>query len=110
MRLYPENKLLALIRCALSTTYTLLPCPVTTHEVRILLFPISKVPMWCVVNTRDKLRVCEDVVDDLSGVTIPDLILFPHPLWYGAVLRAKPLILCCVGSPWDVSQFDRVDL
>ena len=52
-------------------TYTLFPGPVSAHEVTVLPFLILEVTVWGVVDVRDKLGVCEDVVNDLPGVAVP---------------------------------------
>lgn len=55
----------------ISNTYTLVPGPVSTHKVVVLLVFVLEVAVRSVVNTRGELRVSEDIVDDLPGVTVP---------------------------------------
>ena len=93
-----------------ASTHTLIPSPVTTHEVAIQTLPILKVAVWGVVNTRVKLGVCEDVVDNLPRVAVPELIFDRHPLRCRTILGTEPLVLGGVRFPWDVSQPDRINL
>ena len=91
------------------STYTLIPGPVPTHEITIPMFLVLEVTVWSIVDTRGKLGVCKEMVDDLSGVVVPELIFGLHPLWHRASRRAEPLVLGSVRPPWDISQFDRID-
>ena len=94
----------------LASTYTLVPGPVSAHKVLILSFLILKVAVWSIVDVGGKLRVCKDVVDDQPGVAIPYLVFGRHPPWDWTILRTDPLILSSVRFPWNLSQFDCVDL
>ena len=84
-------------------TYTLLPGPVPTHKVVVLPFSTLKVFVWCIVETRGKLEVCEDMVKNFSGITIPDLVFGSHPLWYRTVIGTEPLVLGSIQFPGDVA-------
>jgi hypothetical protein len=94
----------------LVVTHALVPSPVSAHEITILSFSILEVTVWSVVDTQGKLRVCKDVVDDLPGVAVPELVFGAHPLWYSATLRTEPLVLDSVRFPWDVSRSNCVNL
>jgi hypothetical protein len=85
------------------STYTLIPRPISAHKVAVLSLPILKVTVWCIVHTRDKLGVCEQVVNDLPGIAVPEFVLGVHPFRYRATIGTKPLVLSGIRSPWDVS-------
>ena len=57
------------------TTHTLIPGPVSTHEVLIPTFLVLEVAVWGVIDIRDELGVRKDFVNDLPGVTVPQLVL-----------------------------------
>ena len=80
----------------LTSMYILVPGPVSTYKVLILSFLILKVAVWSIVDVGGKLRVCEDIVDDKPGVTIPYLVFGRHPPWDWTILRTDPLILSSV--------------
>jgi hypothetical protein len=73
--------------------YTLVPSPIPTHQVTILSFPILKVSVGCEVDAGGELMICEDMMDDFSGVTKPELVFGHHPFGYRTVLREEPLIV-----------------
>ena len=84
-------------------TYTLLPGPVPTHKVMVPPFFALKVLVWCVVNTRDELRVCKEMVDNFYGITIPYLVFSSHPLRYRTVIGTEPLVLGGIQLPGDIA-------
>jgi hypothetical protein len=85
------------------STYTLIPSPISTHKVAVLSLPILKVTVRCVVDTRDELRVRKKVVNDFSGIAVPEFIFCVHPFQYWATIRTEPPVLSSIGSPWDMS-------
>ena len=40
--------------------------------------------VWNVINSVHKIRVCEHVVNDFVGVTVPEMVIVGHPLTLGA--------------------------
>ena len=84
-------------------TYTLLPGPGPTHKVVVLLFSTLKVFVWCIVETQGELGVCEDMVKNFSGITIPDLVFGSHPLRYRTVIGTEPLVLGGIQFPGEVA-------
>jgi hypothetical protein len=90
-------------------TYTLVPSPVTRHEVAVPPFPIHEITVWNVVNSIDQLRVFEDVVNNLPWIAVPELELGSHPLRCWCIFWAETTILGSVRFPWYATKFDRID-
>lgn len=49
-------------------------------------------------------------MDDLPGVAVPEVVFSLHPLRHWTGRRTEPLVLGGVRLPWDISQFDCIDL
>jgi hypothetical protein len=74
-------------------TYTLIPCPIPRHEVRIPLLAVHKLAVWDIVEAVSQVGISENVVNDHSRVAVPELILGGHPLRCGPVVRSETIIL-----------------
>jgi hypothetical protein len=74
-------------------TYTLSPSPVSRHEIAVTPLVVLKLAIWSVVDATSQVRVSEDVVNDLSRVTVPDLMVGGHPLGRGCILWTKAIVL-----------------
>jgi len=74
-------------------TYTLFPGPVTRHEIAILPLTIHKVLVWNVIDPIGKIRVRENVVDNLSRITVPKLVFGGPPLWCWPIFWVEMVVL-----------------
>lgn len=69
------------------------PRPVAGHKITVSAFAILKVTVGNIVDVVDQIRVCENVVDDLPRVSVPELVLRGHPLRGGPIVWAESIIL-----------------
>jgi hypothetical protein len=77
----------------LGNRISLLPSPVTTHEV-LPMPPLLGVELleWNVIELTIEVLVCEQVVDKFLGVVVPNIIGFCHPQWDNAILGKGAII------------------
>lgn len=73
-------------------TYRLLPGPVPRHEVGVPSLAVFELVVRDIIEAVNEVGISEDVVDDFSGVAIPDLVISCHPLRYGSVFGAEAVI------------------
>lgn len=78
-----------------SNTHTLIPSPITGHEVAIAMLPILKITVGTVIESSVEIQVCEDIVHDLPQVMVPELIVFIHPSRHNRVFGSKALVSSC---------------
>jgi hypothetical protein len=76
-----------------NNTYTLLPYPVSGHEIRVPVFVIFKLTVWDIVNGICQLGICKDIVDNLPRIAVPELVVDSHPLRSGAIFWVETVIL-----------------
>jgi hypothetical protein len=87
----------------------LCPGPVSRHEVTITSLIVLKFAVRSVVDATGKVGVGKDIMDDLPGVTVPDLIIGGHPFRRGCVVWTEAIVSGSVGLPGYVAKFDGVD-
>lgn len=90
-------------------TYALLPSPVPGHKVTVPSFSILELAVGNVVDTVSKIRVSENVMDDLPRITEPELIVGSHPLGYGRIFWAETVILNGIRLPGYVAKFNGIN-
>ena len=86
------------------------PCPISGHQVSVLPFLVIEFPIRDVVNMALKVWTCEDVLDDLARVPIPDVILCRLPFWMTSCPWEESFIFEVSMLPLNVAKVDRVDL
>ena len=96
------------VECA-EFTHTLPPGPVTRHKITVSSPFVLKLTVGNVIDVVGQTGVCKDVVDDLSRVTIPELILSGHPLRCRCVVWADTTVVGSIGLPGYMSECDCVD-
>ena len=85
----------------LSDDVCLIPGPVTTHEVSVALpLPSVKLLEWSIVEVAIEVAVCKQVVHDLLGVVVPDIVACSHPLQ--DFVRMRTIIICCETLPGHI--------
>jgi hypothetical protein len=90
-------------------SYALSPGPVARHKITVLSFVVLEVAVGYVVDPIGQIGVCEEVVDDFSRVTVPELVLSVHPLGRGRVVWTETVVPGGIRLPGHVSKFDRID-
>ena len=73
-------------------TYGLFPGPVSRHKIVVTPLLVLKLAVRDVVNAASQVRIGKDLVDDLSRVAVPDLMISGHPLGRGSVCWMKAIV------------------
>ena len=76
--------------------YTLSPSPVPRHKVTVTSLTVLKLAVWNVVHAVCQVGVGKDVMDDLAGIVIPELVVVGHPLGDGPTLGIETVVACSV--------------
>ena len=73
--------------------YGLVPCPVTGHEVTVLSLAIVELLICGVVDMAVEVRAGEQAFDNITGISVPDIVLYSFPLRWACCLRGGPSYL-----------------
>ena len=57
-----------------------------------------------------EVRTCEDILDHVMRVPVPDVILPSHPLWRASRFRKGTIVSEAGVLPRNVTELNRVDL
>ena len=90
--------------------YRLLPRPVARHHVTVLLLLAIEFLISHIVNLAFKIRMSEEVFDDVARVPIPDVVAHSLPLWRTSRFGERAVILQVNTFPLDIAHLDRVNL
>ena len=74
-------------------TYSLFPCPVPRHQITVLSLLAVEFLIWCVVNLALKIRMSEEVLDDIARIPVPDIITRSLPLRETGCFREGAVVL-----------------
>ena len=91
-------------------TYGLSPSPVSRHHISALLLLTIELLIGHIVNMAIEVWMCEDILDDLVRVPIPDVVLRSHPLWIMSCFWKRVFIFEASVFPLNTTKVNRVDL
>lgn len=89
--------------------YALPPGPITRHKITVSSFVVLEIAVGDVIDAISQIRVCENIVDDLPRVMIPELIFGVHPLRCGCVFRAEAIVSSSVQLPGHLSELNCIN-
>ena len=91
-------------------TYRLSPCPVSGHYIAVPSLLAIKLLICHVVNVTINVRIGQDILDDLTRVPMPNIILHGLPLRDASCSGERTFVLEATVFPLNVAKLDCIDL
>jgi hypothetical protein len=86
------------------------PRPITRHDVAILSILTIEFLICCVINVAFEVRACQDVLDYLARVPVPNIILCGLPLRSASCRGERAFVLEIGVFPAHVAKLNCIDL